>query len=141
MTAKARGAAETTAGPAMPDEVAALLARLEHPREREILAVRAIILGADPRIREGVKWNAPSYYTTEHFATFHLRSKAGVQVVFHLGAKPRPDARVRGAVADPAALLDWRGPDRATVTFRDLADVEARRDAFAAVIRAWVVHV
>lgn len=49
MTAKARGAAQTAAGPAMPDEVAALLARLEHPREREILAVRAIILGADDR--------------------------------------------------------------------------------------------
>jgi hypothetical protein len=140
MAAKVRRASEATAGPAMPDEVAALLAGLEHPCEREILVLRAIILGADPRIGEGVKWNAPSYHTTEHFATFHLRSKAGVQIVLHLGAKPRHGARVRDAVADPAGLLDWRGPDRATVTFRDLAELEGKRAAFAAVVREWVAH-
>ena len=141
MAEKLRGRKETSAGPAMPDAVAALLAGLAHPREPEVLALRAIILGADPRIGESVKWNAPSYHTTEHFATFHLRSKAGVQVVLHLGAKPRPGARVRDAVADPAGLLEWRGADRAIATFSDLADIEAKRATFTAVIRQWIEHV
>ena len=120
------------------DDVEAFLAALDHPRKEEILALRAVILGADERIVESIKWNAPSFHTVEHFATFHLRAREGVQVVLHLGAKPRPDAPVRAAIMDDASLLEWRGPDRATVTFRDLRDVEARRDAFAHVVRQWI---
>jgi hypothetical protein len=140
MTTTSRGAPDA-ADPPMSAEVAALLAALAHPCEPTIRAVRAVILGADPRIGEGVKWNAPSYRTSGDFATFHLRGRAGVQVVLHLGAKARPDARVRDAVADPLALLDWRGPDRAIVTFRDPADVAAKRAAFAAIVREWIAHV
>ncbi|HEX8832310.1 MAG TPA: DUF1801 domain-containing protein [Longimicrobium sp.] len=122
-------------------EVDALLGALAHPCMAEIQALRGIIREADPGIVESVKWNAPSFATTQHFATFHLRHKEGVQVVLHLGAKPRPDAPVRAEIADPAGLLEWRAPDRATVSFRDLEDVEARREAFAAVLRQWITFV
>ena len=119
-------------------EVERFLAGLEHPLKREILRLRAVILGADPRITESIKWNAPSFGTSEHFATFHLRSRGSVQVVLHLGAKPRPGVRLRDAIADPASLLDWRGADRAIVTFHDLAEIEAARKAFVGIIRQWV---
>ena len=122
-------------------DVEALLATLDHPRLAEINDLRAIIRGVDPQIREAVKWNAPSFAITEHFATFHLRSKAGIQVVLHLGAKPRPDTGVRTGIADPAQLLVWRGPDRATVTFTDGADIVAKRAAFVAVVRQWIAFV
>lgn len=126
---------------AVETDVDALLAALDHPRIEEIQALRALIRGADPRITESVKWNAPSFATTEHFATFHLRAKAGVQVVLHLGAKPQPDTPLRAGIADPSGLLDWRGPDRATVTFADAADIAARQDAFMAVLRQWLAFV
>jgi hypothetical protein len=42
------------------------LATLDHPRKRQIVALRQIILGADPRISEGIKWNAPSFRTSEY---------------------------------------------------------------------------
>ena len=122
-------------------DVEALLASLDHPRIEEIHTLRALIRGADPRITESVKWNAPSFATTEHFATFHLRAKAGVQVVLHLGAKPQAGTTLRAGVDDPSGLLEWRGPDRATVTFADRADVAARRDAFVAVLRQWIAFV
>ncbi|MGN6790135.1 MAG: DUF1801 domain-containing protein [Rhodanobacteraceae bacterium] len=122
-------------------EVDTLLASLDHPCAAEIEVVRRIILAAVPCVRESVKWNAPSFATTEHFATFHLRTKSGIQVVLHLGAKPRPDSGLRAAVADPAGLLQWRGPDRATVSFRDLADVEAKAAAFTPIVRQWVAFV
>jgi hypothetical protein len=48
---------------------------------------RQIILDADASIAEGIKWNAPSFYTSEYFATIQLRAKDGVQVILHLGAK------------------------------------------------------
>ena len=42
--------------------VEAFLAALDHPRKQDILTVRQIILGADPRIQEAIKWNAPSFH-------------------------------------------------------------------------------
>lgn len=119
-------------------QVERFLAELEHPRKGEILALRAIILGADDRIQESIKWNAPSFHTSEHFATFHLRAREGVQVVLHMGAKTRPDATLRSEIVDDGALLQWRGADRATVSFRDLADIEAKEQPFTSLLRQWV---
>lgn len=122
-------------------DVDAFLASLQHAQLPAILAVREVIRGVDPSIGESVKWNAPSFHTTEHFATFQLRHRDGVQVVLHLGAKPQPGARVRDGVSDPEGLLAWRGADRATVTFADLADVAEKRVAFAEIVRQWIAHV
>lgn len=134
--------AKRSTKPAPPDDVDALLAALDHPHLAEIRALRRIVLGADPRIAEGVKWNAPSFRTSEWFATFHLRARDGVQVILHFGAKARADVRAGGvAIADPGALLEWLATDRASVRFRDLADVEEKRPAFEAVVRGWIEHV
>jgi len=121
-------------------DVEALLESLKHPRLPEIHALRSVILGVDRRISESIKWNAPSFAITEHFATFHLRARTGVQVVLHLGAKSRPATTLRSELADPTGMLDWRGPDRATVTFSDRADIASRKDAFVAVLRQWIEY-
>lgn len=121
--------------------VEAFVAALDHPRKAEILALRRIILGADEGIAEGIKWNAPSYRTSEWFATTHLRAKDGVQIILHFGAKKRPGFTPRTDIADPDSLLEWLAEDRASAKFRDLADIQAKQSAFAALIRAWVLHV
>jgi hypothetical protein len=121
--------------------VETFLASLDHPFKQEILALRQIILGVDPGIAEGIKWNAPSFRTSEYFATFHLRAKDGVQVILHLGAKTRDRSTSGVAIADPESLLEWLAKDRASAKFRDLKDIDARRSAFAKVIRQWIEHV
>jgi hypothetical protein len=121
-------------------DVEAFLAALDHPFNPEILAIRKIILAADRSITEGIKWNAPSFRTSEYFATFHLRAKQGVQLILHLGAKVR-DTSVVGLIGDPQSLLEWLGKDRATIKFRDLKDIDAKRAAFTNVIRQWIKHV
>ena len=126
---------------AQPADVAAFLAALDHPCKPEILALRQLILGADANICEAIKWNAPSFYTTEHFATFQLRAKTGVQLVLHLGAKVRETATTGIEIADPAALLTWLAKDRASVTFQDLAEINAKREAFTQLIRQWIAYV
>jgi hypothetical protein len=136
--AKKRGTAPQAGGASV--EVEDFLARLEHPLKREVLALRSIVRAVDPRIAEGIKWNAPSFFTTAHFATFHLRHRDRVQVVLHLDAQRR-DVALRGAIGDPGGLLEWRGEDRATVAFRDLADIDAKREAFAAILRQWITFV
>ncbi|MEZ4701075.1 MAG: DUF1801 domain-containing protein [Rhodothermales bacterium] len=114
----------------------AFLAQLDHPRKADILALRRLILDADASISDGVKWNSLSFRTTEWFATVHLRAKTGVQLILHLGARVREQPGI--TIADPAGLLTWLGKDRASVTFRDLADIQAREDAFSELIRAWI---
>ncbi|WP_406700423.1 DUF1801 domain-containing protein [Singulisphaera sp. Ch08] len=119
--------------------VDSFLASYDHPLKTEILVVRQLILGADTGISEGIKWNAPSFRTSEWFATFHLRAKSGLQVILHLGAKVRGGPAV--TVDDPNSLLVWLGKDRASVTFRDADDVVAKGEAFADLIRHWIEHV
>jgi hypothetical protein len=139
-TVPSKAPRKKTAKPA-PEDVETFLASLEHPFKQEILALRQTILGADSRIAEGIKWNAPSFRTSEYFATFNLRAKEGVQVILHLGAKKRDTATTGIGVADPESLLEWLARDRASVRFRDLKDIDARRSAFAEVIRQWLEHV
>jgi hypothetical protein len=124
-----------------PENVETFLASLDHPFKPEILALRQVILGADPSIAEGIKWNAPSFRTSEYFATMHLRAKDGVQIILHLGAKTRDNSTAGVAIADPESLLEWLAKDRASATFRDLNDIDARRSAFADVIRQWITHI
>jgi hypothetical protein len=125
-------------GASAPESVEDFLASLEHPFKQEILALRRIILGADPRIAEGIKWNAPSFRTDEYFATFHLRAKEGVQIILHLGAKKRDDLASGIEIPDPESLLEWLATDRASVRFRDMKDIDTKGSAFVSVIRQWI---
>lgn len=117
------------------------LANLDHDFKQEIVALRQVILAADERIAESIKWNAPSFSTGEHFATFNLHARDGVQLVLHRGAKVRDTAGVEMAIPDPEHLLVWRSKDRALIVFRDMADVEARSAALQTIIRAWIMFV
>ena len=123
------------------DDVPAFLDALEHPFKREVVALRAIILEADPAIAEGIKWNVPSFRTTEYFATMHLRMKDGVGVILHFGAKKTAASLSGVEIADPSSLLEWLAKDRAMVSFRDVQDIEDKQAAFSALLRAWIRHV
>jgi uncharacterized protein YdhG (YjbR/CyaY superfamily) len=118
--------------------VAAYLRGLEHPLKKEIEATRRIILATSPAISEGIKWSVPSFRTEKDwFATFNVRAKDSVQIIFHLGAKTRPDLRVF-KLADPNDLMKWLGKDRAMVTLGAGRDIPANRKALEAIVRAWI---
>jgi len=119
--------------------VEAFLAALEHPLKREVVALRRILLGIDPAIGEAIKWNAPSFRTTQHFATMQLRRRDAVRLILHLGAKQRELPRT--AIADPHGLLEWLGPDRAIVSFRSAQELAANEAALVAIVRQWLRHV
>ena len=117
------------------------MATLEHPFKAEIEAIRRLMLGVDPSVREGIKWNAPSFRTTEYFATTNLRSRAGVGIILHLGAKVRklPADGVR--IDDPMKLLKWLGKDRAMVEFGNSQDLGEKAAAFQLILRQWIKYV
>jgi hypothetical protein len=114
---------------------------LEHNSKAEVQAIRNLILGADPSIAEGIKWNAPSFRTTEYFATINLREKNGVGVVLHLGAKVRDVAPDAMPIDDSEKLLKWVARDRATIVFKDMDDCNDRKVAFQSIIRSWITCV
>lgn len=122
-------------------DVDAFFAKLRHPHAAAFQAIRKIILDVDPRIAEGIKWNVPSFRTSEYFATLHLRTQRGVGVILHFGAKKRLDLTARTAIKDPQSMLAWLSDDRAVVAFADLKDVQAKASAFGSLIRQWIGHV
>jgi len=61
MAAKAAATQSAKRSAAAPENVETFLAALEHPFKPDILALRQVILGADPSIAESIKWNAPSF--------------------------------------------------------------------------------
>ncbi|MDP2315368.1 MAG: DUF1801 domain-containing protein [Pseudomonadota bacterium] len=111
-----------------PVPVEPFLAALEHPLKAEILAVRAIILGVDPRIAEEIKWAAPTFSYKGYFVTFHLRPTAYVHLVFHNGA----------ILHDDTGLLEGDYVDRRMAKFADMAAVKAREADLVRVVRAWI---
>ncbi|MBX8465839.1 DUF1801 domain-containing protein [Deinococcus sp. RIT780] len=119
--------------------VTAFLAALEHPHRAQIGELRAVILAANPAIREEVKWNAPSFRLADHFATFKLRPESTLQVVLHTGAKVRAEPLVMH-IDDPAGLLAWVAPDRAVLTLRDPDTVAAHSDAVQGIVRQWIAQ-
>ena len=124
-----------------PKAVDAFLKSLIHPMKAEILLMHAAILAADPTIKAGVKWNAPSYRTGEYFATTNLREKKGIGIILHLGAKVRELKPGELEVEDSTSMLKWLAKDRAMVSFSCGVDFQAKSAAFAALIRSWVRHV
>nr|WP_246357541.1 DUF1801 domain-containing protein [Pyxidicoccus fallax] len=114
---------------------------MEHPLKKEVEAVRQLILGLGPEVREGIKWNAPSFRTTEHFATFNLRDPDRVRLILHTGAKVKDTAKSGVKVADPSGLLEWLAKDRCLVTLTDGKDLKAKRTALEAVLREWIERV
>ncbi len=127
------------AGSRSDPEVTAFLTALNHPKKSAIEAVREIILGVGTEIREGIKWNAPSFRTDDWFATVNLRGKGGeerVWLILHTGAKKSKAMKV----ADPKGLLKWLAKDRCLVTFEDDKDARSKRAALRAIIREWVAR-
>lgn len=115
-------------------DVGAFMAKLKHPRKRELGEVRAMAL-AIPGVTEGIKWNAPSFKTVDWFLTANVHAKESLRLILHTGARAKG---VEMTVADPKGILKWLGKDRAMVEIADAADWKGKRAALKGVLRGWV---
>ncbi len=122
-------------------DVDAFIAALDEPTKGSVIALRRAILAADPAIGEGIKWNVPSFRTSDYFATLHLRMKTGIGVILHFGAKKNAIAETGVSIPDPDGLLVWLAKDRALIAFADAADVRKREAALGSLLREWIAHV
>lgn len=100
-------------------------------------AIRAIVAHSHPGLKEGIKWNAPSFKLgDDDLITLGLERSGGVRVVLHRGAKLKA---VDGFhFDDPDGLARWPSPDRGVIVFRDQADVAQRADALSNLCSRWL---
>jgi hypothetical protein len=98
----------------------------EHPLDTAMREAREIILGADGRVSESIKWKTPTFAFEGNIASFNP-SKNAVSILFHRG----------GEIPGTHPRLEGDGKLVRTMRFVDLDDVRAGRADLEAVIRSW----
>jgi hypothetical protein len=108
-------------------EVEEWLAAYDNPQKETVLAVRSIVLAADARIGERIKWQTPTFTYEGNLASFNPKSRKHTNLMFHTGA------RIPGRFPN----LLGGGDTARYMQFENLARVEALKDELVAIVRAW----
>jgi hypothetical protein len=109
----------TCSEPAMDErnpEVDAWFDRYDNPQKDLVQAVREVVLGADDRVTETIKWQAPTFVYRGNIASFFPRSKKHVSLMFHQGA----------LLPDPAGILRGDGGTSRSLKLTDAADLDTQ---------------
>jgi len=107
-------------------EVDAWFEALDHPLKEAMLRVRRVILGADRRITETIKWKSPTFVFQGNIATIDPRTKKHVNLLFHQGA----------SLPGKHPYLEGGGATVRYMRFADLEDLRAKKSELETAIRA-----
>jgi hypothetical protein len=110
----------------MNPEVDRWLDDADHPLDATMRRAREIILGADDRVTESIKWKTPTFAYNGNIASFNP-SKNVVSIMFHRGSE----------IPGHHPRLEGDGKLVRTMRFTDLDALEAGRTDLEAAIRAW----
>jgi hypothetical protein len=99
----------------------------ENPMKEGVQRVREIILDADPRMDECIKWSTPTFTYKGNLASFNPKSKAHVSVLFHSGA----------SIPGDFPRLEGTGDAARTMKLADRADIEVAKPEIEAIVNAW----
>ncbi|KRT15535.1 hypothetical protein ASU31_14390 [Pedobacter ginsenosidimutans] len=111
------------------DQVDNYMEKLQHPFKQEVERLRSIILNANPKLQERVKWNSPSFFYIKDLAAFNLRAKGYVQIIFIF---------YDGNMIEDPSLLQGNWKDRREARFHSMADIEAKQSALEQLVNNWV---
>jgi hypothetical protein len=92
-----------------------------------VQAVREVILKADTRIAETIKWQAPTFIYKGNLASFLPRSEAHASVMFHTGASVKGDFPSLEGGKDTGRFMK----------FADLGEVKAKSAELKRLVKAW----
>ena len=92
-----------------------------------VLRIPEIVLEADPRIEETIKWQAPTFMYRGNLASFYPKSKEHASLMFHVGAKiPGKHARLEGT-----------GSTSRVMKIATVSEANAAKRDIEALVRAW----
>jgi hypothetical protein len=109
-------------------EVDAWFESYENPQKDLVQAVRDVILDADARVTEAIKWKAPTFVYRGNIASFYPKTKSHASLMFHTGA----------SLPDPHGLLAGEGDTSRVARFESLADLAEKSPALRELIAAWI---
>jgi uncharacterized protein YdhG (YjbR/CyaY superfamily) len=108
-------------------EVDAWFERYENPMKRVVERIRAIVLGADRRIEECIKWQAPTFAYRGNLASFFPKSKQHASLMFHTGARiPGHHPRLEGG-----------GDTGRVMKIGSVAEANAAKGDLERIVKAW----
>jgi|SRR5579871_2384276 len=108
-------------------EVDAWFARYDNPMKEVVLRVRAIVLGADARVEECIKWQAPTFTFEGNLASFFPKSKQHASLMFHTGARiPGKHPRLEGS-----------GDTSRVLKIGSVAEADRARPDIERIVAAW----
>ena len=118
--------------PALDDtaQVNEFMKNLDHPHKAAMEEVRSIILKANKKLSERIKWKVPSFYYKVDMAAFHPRNLDCVHLVFVF-----PPGTM---VQEGHGLLEGDYKDRRMVKLKDMADVRAKKQVLTHIVNQWV---
>ncbi|WP_168218504.1 DUF1801 domain-containing protein [Nocardioides eburneiflavus] len=109
-------------------DVDAWFDRYDNPQKELVLSVRDVMLAADPRVGECIKWQAPTFTYRGNIASFFPKAKKHVSLMFHTGA----------ALPDPSGILDGDGATSRSLKVFDHEDLIEKTPAIHGLVRAWI---
>jgi hypothetical protein len=108
-------------------EVEAWFGRYDNPMKETVLAIREVVLAADDRVMECIKWRAPTFTYRGNLATFYPKSKQHASLMFHTGAKiPGKHPRLQG-----------KGPIARVMKIASVAEAKAAKRDISRIVKAW----
>ena len=107
-------------------EVDAWFDRYDNPMKPAVQRTREILLDADPRLDETIKWSTPTFTYKGNLASVQPRAKQFVSLLFHTGA----------SIPGDHPLLEGGGETARYARLDDLDAVEGTRPQLEGIVRA-----
>jgi hypothetical protein len=108
-------------------EVDAWFKAYENPKKDVVMRVRDIVLAADARIEETIKWQAPTFAYKGNLASFYPKSKEHASLMFHVGAK----------IPGKYPRLEGTGNTSRVMKIATVAEANKARPELERLVRAW----
>lgn len=108
-------------------EVEAWFAQYENPMKPVVQRVRELVLAADPRIDECIKWSAPTFTYGGNLASFFPKSKQHASLLFHEGAK----------IPGKHPRLEGDGATARVFKVASMAEANAAKADLTRIVKAW----
>jgi hypothetical protein len=108
-------------------EVEAWFARYDNPMKDVVLEMRSIILGADKRMEECIKWQAPTFTYLGNLASFYPKSKQHASLMFHTGAK----------IPGKFPRLEGSGATARVMKIGSVAEAKRAKAELVKIVKAW----
>lgn len=120
--------------------VSEFLAELPANKREQVSALRIIILKAEPRLKENIKWNAPNYvFNNQDRLTFNVMNKEQkVRIILHMGAKIKENKQKPPIIQEDFGIVKWQSNIRGFISFDDLDDVMNKSVLMTKVIANWL---